>query len=147
MLKLSNKNMKTKAITLLSLMVLLIVGCSSTSSGNLSGVAVPKGTFVTIQGSLNDQERLFLPDLVSVLEKRGFTVTKEDKSQYSVQITFSSSSSFNVYCNIVLMKEGIPVISANGTNPGWGVLIARGTAYRGVFDSALREFEKKLYGS
>ena len=86
-----------------------------------------------------------MPDLVRVLEKRGFVVTKDSNSNYAVQFTYNSDSVFNVYCNIVLMKDGVPLISANGTNPGWGTVIFRESARKGVFDSALEQFEKKLY--
>lgn len=134
-----------KTISILALcLVGIFVGCSSTSTGRLPNTTISIGTPIAIQGKLNDQERLYLPDLVRVLENRGFRVTNDSGAEYTVQMTFNSSSSFNVYCNIVLSKNGVPIISANGTNPGWGVWLARGSAYRGVFESALNEFERKL---
>jgi hypothetical protein len=139
--------MKPTIVVFASLLAfLLAAGCSSTSSGTLVSQQIIRGTPVRVIGAVNDQEQLFMPDLVKALETRGFAVLKEGKSQYTAQLSFDSSSAFNVRCTITLMKDGVPIVSGGATNPGWGTLIARGKTSRHVFDSALQEFDRKLYG-
>jgi hypothetical protein len=43
-----------------------------------------------------------------------------------------------------MSENGVPIVSAKGVNPGVGVWLARDSAYRGVFDAALREFKKRI---
>jgi hypothetical protein len=128
------------------LCVTLMSACSSTSTGRFSEGGTIHGVPVLIRSQANDQERLFMPDLVAVLQKNGFTPITKGEADYSVTLDFNTESAFNVYCNIVLLKDDVPVVSANGTNPGFGTVLARGAAYRGVFDSALKEFDRKLAG-
>jgi hypothetical protein len=122
----------------------LLLGCTSTSSGTFSGSA--HGATVSVFAPAGSSSALYLPKLVAVLRKHGFTVVGSgQKAEYSAELEMNAGV-WNVQCTINLLQRGVPVVSASNLNPGWGNWIARGASINVVADSVIREFDKKLSG-
>lgn len=51
---------------------------------------------------------------------------------------------FNLRVSVGLWREGIPILTASATNPGWGTILARGSAVKSLVDSAVSKFESEL---
>ena len=131
---------------LLLFCLLTLMACSSTGAGRLSSPipfspATPK--IVSLRPSHEERAVELMPGLTDALKRAGFAVTAGGGAPYEVGVTFAGGG-FDLSCSIVLYEKGVPVVSGKGVNPGWGVWIARSSAYRGVFAAALREVSQRL---
>jgi hypothetical protein len=85
-----------------------------------------------------------LPSVTEALRQNGYTVSGDKaQSNYQVSVT-TAGGAFDLSCTICLYEKDVPIISAKGVNPGWGVWLNRGGAYRGVFKGALKQFKRRL---
>jgi hypothetical protein len=125
----------------------ILSGCTSTSTGNFApGAGHVNGATVSVSAPAGSSSALYLPKLVAVLRKHGFTVVgKGQPAEYSAELEMNAGV-WNVQCTINLLQRGVPLISASNLNPGWGNWLARGASISVVADAAIREFDKKLSG-
>lgn len=108
-----------------------------------SGGHVNEAT-VSVSAPTGSSSALYLPKLVAILRKHGFTVVgKGQPAEYSAELEMNAGV-WNVQCTINLQQRGVPLISAS--NLEWGNWLARGASIQIVADSAIREFDKKLAG-
>lgn len=123
---------------------LCLSGCSARAIGSATAAAHITGTKVLISQQ-DPTSRVYVPELAAVLAKHGFAVVGSGKAEYSATIEVNPGA-WNINCNITLSKNGVPVISANGINPGFGNWITRGQNIDSVVHWALNAFDKKLSG-
>ena len=137
--------MKSIACSLFVLLLgILFTSCSSTGSGRLASSAIAQSSkSVFLRPNSNERATEFMPELTSELRAAGFTVTSSNAAPYEVAMTLAGGG-FDLTCSIVMYERGVPVVSGKGVNPGWGVWLARNSAYRGVFSSALRQFSQRI---
>jgi len=122
----------------------LAVGCSTSGSGRISSSAISQTDRRVVMNS-NTEERIaeLMPELTATLRNAGFDVVSSGPASYRVSVTFAGGG-FDLTCSIVMYKDGVPVVSGKGVNPGLGVWLARDSAYKGVFEGALKQFEARL---
>ena len=130
-----------------AIVMILLSGCTSTSTGSFASTSGrANGATVSVSAPAGSSSALYLPKLVAVLRKHGFTVVATgQKAEYSAEFEMNAGV-WNVQCTINLLQRGVPVISASNLNPGWGNWLARGASINVVADAAIREFDKKLSG-
>ena len=86
----------------------------------------------------------YLPRIVSVVEKADFRVRPTNNPDaMELRLAFDGNP-YNMTVSISLVQHGMPVVSVNSVNPGWGTWTARASAVEGRIDSALEQFEEEL---
>lgn len=127
---------------LLSLLILSLIGCSSTGFSTKTSLVVPK----TIRSPANIPPELvpYVPRFVAILQQNGFAVGRtQDPRALDFVLEFNGNP-FNLRVSAGLWREGIPILSASAANSGWGVALARGSAVNSRADSAVSTFESEL---
>lgn len=134
--------MKSLISTAAVFLIALVCGCTTTSYSTKSKVVAP----VTIKSpkSIPPEIAPYVPMFVEVLESSGFKVGKTtDPSALELRFEFNGNP-FNIRVAAGLWREGIPVLTASSTNPGWGTALARGAAVNGRAESAVSAFESEI---
>jgi len=127
---------------LLSLLTFGLIGCSSTGYSIKTSLVVPK----TIRSPANISPELvpYVPRFIAILQQNGFAVGRtQDPRALDLVLEFNGNP-FNLRVSASLWREGIPILSASATNPGWGTALARGSAVNSLADSAVSTFESEL---
>jgi len=117
-------------------------GCSSTGYTTISDISIPK----TIKSPRSIPPELvpYVPSFVAALERSGFQVGSTDDPNAIELVVEFNGNLFNMRVSVGLWREGIPILTASATNPGWGTLLARGAAVNSLAESALKKFEIEL---
>ena len=134
--------MKNQIMILAATPILCLSGCSSRAIGSAPAAAQVRGAKVSVSQQ-DPTSRVYVPELVAVLSKHGFTVVGNEKAEYSATIDVNPGA-WNINCNITLSKNGVPIVSSNAINPGFGNLMTRGQNTDAVVHWALNAFDKKL---
>lgn len=126
--------------------MLLFAGCSATGSGGLNASSVNSNQKrVVLRPNTDARAAEHMPEVTAALRRNGFVVVSEGTAPYEVRVSFVGGG-WDLTCSIIMYEKGVPIVSGKGTNPGFGVWMARDGAYRGVFQRALSQFEERLGG-
>lgn len=129
-------------ISLLLFIALGFVGCSSTGYSTKSGIIVPKT--IRAPASISVEVAPYVPRFVGLLQENGFAVGKTNDPRALDLVFEFNSNPFNLRVSAGLWREGIPILSATATNPGWGTVIARGSVTNSLADSTAQKFTEEL---
>jgi hypothetical protein len=134
--------MQIAKVSLASIIIALLVGCSSTGYVTKSNLNVPR--VVKVQSGTHPEVAPYLPEFVDVLRSVGFVVGKTDNPDaLEFKLEFNPNP-FNIRVSASLLQHGVPIVSASATNPGWGTALARGSAVNGRAEAALDSFKEQL---
>lgn len=119
-----------------------MITCSSTGYSTKTSLIVPK----TIRSPMNIPTELvpYVPRFVTILQQNGFEVGRTQNPKALDLVFEFNGNPFNLRVAVGLWQEGIPILSASATNPGWGTVIARGSAMNSLADLAISKFESEL---
>ena len=134
--------MRSSKIAVVIFALAFICGCTTTSYSTKSKVIAP----ITIKSpkSIPPEIAPYVPMFVEILESNGFKVGKtEDPSALELKFEFNGNP-FNIRVAAGLWREGVPILTASSTNPGWGTALARGAAVNGRAESAVSAFESEI---
>lgn len=134
--------MKAKFLCSLALIIFVISGCTTTSYSTKKNMTVPK--IVKAPSNIPPEIVPYVPRFVEILESNGFEVGKTtDPNALELKLEFNGNP-FNIRVSVGLWRDGVPLVTASSTNPGWGTALARGSAVNGRADSAASAFESEM---
>jgi hypothetical protein len=135
---------KIMMLVVICLVACLSMGCSTSGSGQLNASAIPSSDKIVVFRPNTEPGAVeYMPEVTESLRRTGFVVVSEGTAPYEVSVIFAGGG-WGLTCAIVMYHRGVPIVSGKGVNPGWGVWLARDSAYRGVFEGALKQFEERL---
>lgn len=119
----------------LGAVIFLVAGCASQPASRiLHGNLIARGTPIAIDADLeNDDQRILLDRRLHLY---GFVPAPNGNSPYVLWVLLESDIFGNGMCTIELLKNGVPLVSAERSAPA-------GPAF--AFVDTLRVFEKTLY--
>ena len=122
--------------------IAFLVACSTTGFSTKSDVIAPR--IVKAPSSVNPEVIPYLPRLVDALQKAGFIVGKTDNpNALELKLEFNPNP-FNMRVSASLWQDGVPLLSASATNPGWGTAMARGAVVNSLADSVINKFQVEV---
>lgn len=131
-----------RILILMPLILIGIMGCSSTGYSVKTSLEVPK--IIRTPSNIPPELVPYFPRFVEILQQNGFSVGKtQDPRALDLVVEFNGNP-FNMRVSAGLWREGIPILSASSTNSGWGTAIARGSAVNSLADSTASIFESEL---
>ena len=135
-----NQFSRNRAASILLLLILLF-SCSTVGSHvtpTTKGASVSKSIFLEpIPVALSTSA----PDITSFLQSKGFIFVEEKSDDcLRLKMTFDPDP-WNRVVGIELLDSNRPVVVSQAVNPGWGNMIASGSATANLTRSALAEFK------
>lgn len=86
----------------------------------------------------------YLPRFVSAVEALGFQVAHtDDPTALQLRLDFNPNV-MNMRVSAALWQSGVPIVTADAANSGWGTAIARGSALQNLVDTAATGFQTEL---
>ena len=123
-------------------MAMFVAACSSSSHSVARAVTAPRT--VNPPSSTHPDIAPYLPRFISAVEALGFRVARtDDPSALQLRVDFNPSV-MNMRVSAALWQNGVPIVTADAANSGWGTALARGTAVQNLVESAAKAFQVEL---
>lgn len=123
-------------------LTLFLSACSTTGFSSNSNLIAPKT--IKPPTSIPAEVAPYVPEFVDMLKAKGFAVGETNDPRALVLYFEFNPNPFNLRVSAGLMQQGVPVLTASATNPGWGTALARGSAVNSLSESAASTFKIEL---
>jgi len=122
-------------------LLMLLCGCSSVGShvtATSTGISVTKAVFLE---PVPPDLSVYSPEIISFLQAKGFVFVEEKTGDcLRLKVTFEPDPWHRVV-GIELLDSERQIVVSQAVNPGWGNIIASGTATANLAHSALAKFK------